>query len=184
MQCHIGLPVTVFVLQKQHIVYRNLMKTEDPPHCIFLFLCNIRGLPHLAGKLFQHHGQFPKLHHNRIPALQKTVFPLQIHGCPPQIPVELCQIRLFIPAGFQEQPGHVLIFHPALLLKGPEQIIQIVTAILVRVTVQVAPAALPTHYGRCRLHSCQSILPGQSPFLLHPVIARPGQDSQRPGHLT
>ena len=172
------------MLQKQHIVYRNLMKAEDPPHCFFFFLRNIRSLAHLTGKLFQHHSQFPKLHHNRIPALQKTVFPLQIHGCPPQIPVELCQIRLFIPARFQKQPGHVLIFHPALLLKGAEQIIQIITSILIRVAVQIAPAALPAHYGRCRLHGRQGILPGQSPLLLHPVIACPGQDPQRPGHLT
>ena len=101
------------------------MQAEQTAHRVLFLIRNVGSPAHLPRKLLQHHRQLPELYHDRIPAFQESVLPFQIHGGTSEIPVQLCEILFLVPARLQKQPGHVLIFHSALLLKGTQQIIQI-----------------------------------------------------------
>ena len=154
------------------------MQAEQTAHRVLFLIRNVGSPAHLPCKLLQHHRQLPELYHDRIPAFQESVLPFQIHGGTSEIPVQLCEILFLVPARLQKQPGHVLIFHSALLLKGTQQIIQIIAVLLLCIAIQIAAAALPADDRRCCLHGRQGIRPGQPAFFFHPVIARPGQLTQ------
>ena len=56
------------MLQKQHIIYRDLMQPEQAADRLQLLVRNICSLSHLLCKFIEHGRQLPKLHHDRITA--------------------------------------------------------------------------------------------------------------------
>ena len=157
---------------------------ESLAQLCLVVLAHIPGLVHLMGKFLQNHGHLPKLHHHRIPALHKPVFPGQIHGGPSQVAVQLSQILVLFPAAGLEHLGHVLIVDMAFLLKGPQEIIQVIAVLLLRVRAQAAFGAAVAHQGRRGLHGRQAVLSCQLPPVFNLVVKRFGQPSQGIRHVS
>ena len=142
---------------------------------VFILVRNIPCAVNLAGKFLQYHRQLPELGYNRVPALQETVLPGQVHGSPSQAPVQLGKIILLLPAAALEHLGHVLKINMTLLLKCPQKIIEVIAVLLLAVRIQITPAAVLAHQGSAGLHGSQSIILCQLPVLLYTVVKGPGQ---------
>ncbi|MPN51676.1 hypothetical protein SDC9_199325 [bioreactor metagenome] len=90
---------------------------------------DIRRIFHLTGKLLQDGSKFTELHDDGVPALQKSVFPRQIHRGPSQVPVQMQDIIILSPARLIEQPGHVLHVDFPFLFKCAEKIVKIIAVL-------------------------------------------------------
>ena len=90
------------------ILHLHVVAAEDVLDLFLPVSGDIRRIFHLTGKLLQDGSKFTELHDDGVPALQKSVFPRQIHRGPSQVPVQMQDIIILSPARLIEQPGHVL----------------------------------------------------------------------------
>ena len=142
---------------------------------VFILIRNIPGTVNLVRKFLQYHRQLPELGYDRVPALQETVLPGQVHGSPSQAPVQLGKIILLFPAPALKHLRHVLKINMAFLLKCPQKIIEVIAVLLLAVRIQITPAAVVAHQGSAGLHGGQSIILCQLSVFLYTVVKRSSQ---------
>ena len=159
----------------QKILDGNMIAFKIFFQYVFILIRNIPGTVNLVGKFLQYHRQLPELGYDRVPALQETVLPGQVHGSPSQAPVQLGKIILLFPAPALKHLRHVLKINMALLLKCPQKIIEVIAVLLLAVRIQITPAAVVAHQGSAGLHGGQSIILCQLSVFFYTVVKRSGQ---------